>query len=302
MSRILVYGSLNLDLIVEVDRLPAVGETLLGGSFRRLSGGKGGNQAYAAARTATPLVAVSMVGCVGDDDAGEQLLRELAAAGVDVSLVARSPEPTGTALITVGPDGANTIVVVPGANGAWPEGHVAAAEPRPGDIVVCQLEIPLPVVADIVERAHRVGARAILNAAPVAEGVESVLPKLDLLVVNEVESAQLLGLDVPTLPAAVAARARLAGDLVVTLGERGAIAVRRDGEARHLPAYPVRAVDTVGAGDAFVGGLAAALAGGADLFPAVELGNAAGAATAVATGARRPDLDRRTLLRLTGAP
>lgn len=297
MGRVLVVGSLNLDLVYRVRHLPRPGETLLGAGLRRFSGGKGGNQAHAAARVAPPGVEVAMVACVGADEAGARLRADLADAGVDVSGLVDVPEPSGIALIAVDEAGENTIVVVPGANAAWPADAAERIRVARGDVVVLQLEVPLDVVSAVVDRAAAAGARVVLNAAPADPGAREFLDRVDVLVVNEREAAELLGLDDPGATEVAVAAARLNGSLVVTRGSRGVI-VAADGQVEELPAFPVRAVDTVGAGDAFVGGLAVALAAGETLREAARQGSAAGALTTTVVGARHPGLDRSGLLRV----
>lgn len=290
--RILVFGSVNLDLVYRVERLPRPGETVLGGELVRLSGGKGGNQAHAAARVLGGDRTL-FVGCVGADAEGERLADDLAAAGVDTSALARVDAPSGTAIIAVDAGGENTIAVLPGANRAWPADAVERAPIAPGDLVVAQLEVPLEVVDAALTRARAVGATTVLNAAPLDPAAVSLLDRVDVLVVNEGEAAELFGF-ASEIDEAEIARTRevFAGDLVVTLGADGAIVAARDGSISHVPAFTVAAVDSVGAGDAFVGGLAAALADGAAVRAAAVVGSAAGALTATVVGARHPALDR----------
>ncbi len=299
----LVVGSVNLDLVYRVPHLPRPGETLLGSDLVRLSGGKGGNQAHAAARTAPAGVSVTMVGCVGDDQAAVLLRGDLERAGVDVSGLRTVPGPSGTALIAVDEQGENTIVVIPGANAAWPEtvgGELAFA---PRDVVVLQLEVPFGVVEGVATRAARAGARVVLNAAPLDRRARGILASVDVLVVNEIEAAELFGvegdLDEDTLGGIAAGLPSTA--LVVTRGARGVLFAPAGGAVRSLPAFPVEAIDTVGAGDAFVGGFAVALAASASLESAVRAGSAAGALTATVAGARHPHLDRGSLERLAGS-
>lgn len=299
----IVVGSVNLDLVYRVRHLPRPGETLIGADLVRLSGGKGGNQAHAAARVAPAGVAVAMVACVGDDDAAGRLRDDLAGAGVDTDGVRRVDGPSGTALIAVDDAGENTIVVIPGANAAWPDGRVDELGFAPGDVVVVQLEIPFGVVDAVVRRASASGARVVLNAAPLDRRAAGLLPLVDVLVVNEVEAAELFGVDggfdEETLTGAAAG---LTTDVVVTLGARGVLVAPAGGAVTSRPAYPVDAIDTVGAGDAFVGGFAAEWAAGGSLDAAVRTGSAAGALTATVPGARHPGLDRRGVERLAGRP
>ena len=328
MPRVVVIGSVNLDLVTRVPALPRPGETVLGDGLARLSGGKGGNQAAAAARTAPDGVQVAMVACVGDDEAGTLLRRDLADAGVDIAAVGTVPGPSGTALIAVDPQGENSIVVVPGANAAWPDDALDAVALGSDDVVLLQLEVPFAIVETAVARASAAGARVVLNAAPSDPRVAGLLDRVDVLVVNEGEAAALFDLDRP-LDVATAARlavlrragqrgreaqrlvghqqhaaARLAADaglaLVVTLGSRGAVAASADGSVAEHPALVVEVVDTTGAGDAFVGALAAALAGGAALDDAVRWGTGAGAFATTAPGARHPGLSRNAVERLLG--
>lgn len=294
-------GSVNLDLVYRVSHLPRPGETLLGTELVRLSGGKGGNQAHAAARVAPAGMAVAMIACVGDDEAAGGLREDLARAGVDTGGMRGVPGPSGTALIAVDDAGENTIVVVPGANAAWPDDLIDGFPLAPGDVVVLQLEIPFPVVAAVARRASAAGARVVLNAAPLDRRVAELLPLVDVLVVNEIEAAELFGLngvlDEEILTGAVVGPTT---HLVVTLGARGALLAPAGGAVTTRPAYPVDAIDTVGAGDAFVGGFAAEWAAGGSLEAAVRTGSAAGALTATVPGARHPGLDRAGVERLAG--
>lgn len=301
MGRVIVVGSVNLDLVYRVPHLPRPGETLLGGELARFSGGKGGNQAHAAARTAAHGVTVAMIACVGADEAGARLRADLAAAGVDVAGILDVPGPSGTALIAVDEEGENTIVVIAGANRAWPATAVDGIPIAAGDVVVLQLEVPFELVEAVVARAAAAGARVVLNAAPLDRRVSGLLDRVEVLVVNEGEGAELFGFDGRVdADALSSASAELACSLVVTLGVSGVL-VATGGEVDTLPAYPVQAIDTVGAGDAFVGGLAAALASGAPLRTAVRWGAGAGALTATVSGARHSRLDRGAVEKLISA-
>jgi ribokinase len=300
---VIVVGSVNLDLLYRVPHLPRPGETLLGADLVRLSGGKGGNQAHAAAKVAAAGVQVAMVACVGDDEAATTLRGDLVAAGVDVTAVQIVAGPSGTALIAVEAGGENTIVVIPGANAAWPPSAVTAIDMGAEDVVVVQLEVPFEVVEATVARAATSGARVVLNAAPLDRRALDLLGDVDVLVVNDIEARELFGFDTALGEDDVAA---VAGDvdtaLVVTLGARGVLFAAARGTATSLSAYAVDAIDTVGAGDAFVGGFAAALAAGAPLETAVRWGAAAGALTATVPGARHPGLTRMAVESLVGTP
>src|SRR5215207_5247779 len=259
-ARVIVVGSVNADLVVRAERLPAPGETVTGGRFSRHGGGKGANQAVAAARLGA---CVAMVGAVGDDDLGEEALALLAGEGVDVAAVARAAAPTGVALIAVDAGGENQIAVASGAN----------AELDP----------------EAVERAVRAGARAargpvVLNPAP-ARAVPDELAALGpVLTPNAGEACELTGEREPEA-AARALAARTGAAVLVTLGA-GGVLVLDGGETRRLPAPRVDAVDTTGAGDAFNGALATALAEGGDLRSAAAFAVAAAALSTRAPGAR----------------
>jgi ribokinase len=279
-----VVGSLNLDLVIRVARLPGPGETVTGSDVFRNPGGKGANQAVAAARLGRP---VAMVGCVGDDAAGRELLGSLAGAEVDTARVrVVDGVPSGTALITVGDDGENQIVVSPGANARLTAADVAAAGAalRAAAVTLLQLEVPLETVA---AAAGAASGRVVLNPAPVRDLPGDLLAKVDVLVPNRAELAQLAGAGVPET---VEEAAELAGRLparavVVTLGADGALVVE-DGRVEHVPAVPVRPVDTTAAGDAFCGGLADALAGGASLLEAARRAVRVAAAACLRPGAQ----------------
>lgn len=269
MGRVVVFGSLNVDLVTSVERHPRPGETVLGSGLARLAGGKGANQAVAAAGAGARVV---MIGCVGDDAEGAAYVRRLAGLGVDVSSVrVAAGAPTGTALVAVSDSGENTIVVVPGANACVGAAEVAALRRLglgPGDVLLVQLEVPLASVCRAVRLAAGAGARVVLNAAPYAALPGDVVALCDPLVANESEA--LLVADAGVVP----------GSLLVTLGAHGAV---WDGVSYPAVAVaPAEVVDTTGAGDAFCGALAAALASGVAREAAV-----AGAALAGADAVRR---------------
>ncbi len=278
---VVVVGSANLDVVARVPRIPGPGETLLATSISRGAGGKGANQAVAAARAGG--APTSFVGQLGDDGDGAFLRDSLAGSGVRTDVVADSAEPTGTALISVSDDGENAIVVVGGANADFTALTQAQRERiASADVVVAQLEIPMPVV-HAAARARRDGARFVLNAAPSAPLPPELLAEVDVLVVNEHEAIDVAG--VGDVAAAIDAVAPLVGALVVTLGARGCLVV--EGDARTEIAAPVvRAVDTTGAGDTFCGVLAARLAAGDDLAAAARHGVVAGALAVQRPGAQ----------------
>jgi len=304
--RVTVLGSMNMDILVTVPRLPGPGETVLGSAARFTPGGKGGNQAVAAARLGAR---VTMAGCVGGDDFGGRLTGALRAESVDTSAVRVVPAvASGLALITVDTDGENTITVAPGANQAVAEPEVSAACAHPGGVLVISAEIPVTAIAAALARARAGSAVCLLNLAPALPEAAGLLAGgVDWLVVNEPEAAGVLGRPVSGLaearaaaadqavsgPAGTGAGARPGSGpepgarpgprhVVVTAGAGGAAFAGPDG-AGVVTGFPVRAVDSVGAGDTFVGALAVALAVGAPPQAAVR---AACAAAAVATTRR----------------
>lgn len=277
---VLVVGSLNMDLRIRTPRLPAPGETLTGSGFDTDGGGKGANQAVAAARQGAR---VAMLGAVGQDAHGAALLAALQADGIDTHAVERiAGTPSGTAAILLMPDGENSIVVIPGANHALTPERVRAqaARLRQARVVVAQLECPLDAVAEALAIAREAGAVTVLNAAPVQPLGDALLGQLDWLVVNEIEAAALADTPVPG-PAearAVAEQLRRRGprQVLVTLGAEGLVLAGPEGTLA-LPAPRVQAVDTTGAGDTVVGALAAALAAGRPLREALTRAQAAAA-------------------------
>ncbi|HGY10450.1 MAG TPA: ribokinase [Oceanithermus profundus] len=283
---VLVVGSLNMDLVVAVERHPKPGETVIGGDLERFPGGKGANQAVAAARLGAR---VRMVGRVGLDEHGAELLRGLENEGIDALGVGRVGTPTGVALISVDVQGQNAIVVSPGANARLQPDDLEPERFEGAEVVVLQLETPLETVHRAAELGRAAGARVLLNAAPARELPDELLGALDVLVVNEFEAAQVAGAAEPESPEAALALARELARrvpvVVVTLGARGLVWAGTEGEG-HLPAFEVDPVDTTAAGDAFVGGLAAALAAGEPLERALDYGSAAGALAATRPGAQ----------------
>lgn len=274
MGRVVVVGSLNVDRPWRVARHPLVGETIEGRPLAPLPGGKGLNQAVAARRMG---IAVELVGCVGDDADGRWLVEVARGADVGVDGVARSSDhPTGTALIVIDDEGANTVTVAPGANRALEVGTMLIDRT---DVVVAQLEVPVPAIAEAFDQARRAGARTVLNPSPVGEAGH-LLAHADVLVVNELEAASLGGAtpaEVLADPTGAAARlARSGQSVVVTLGAEGVAAVGPDGPHR-VAGHPSEAVDTTGAGDCFLGVLAAGLADGLLLDRAIGRANRAAA-------------------------
>jgi ribokinase len=292
---IVVFGSINIDLVVPVERLPRPGETVLGPHYTLVPGGKGANQALAAARAGGQ---VRMIGRVGRDGFADLSLADLKAAGIDLSAVERDALPTGCALIPVDRQGGNLIIVASGANMAAAERQVADALLGPQTVVMLQMEVPLVENWRLVERAKRRGARIVLNCAPAAAVPRAALAALDWLVVNESE-AELLARDLSVSAtdarSAGAAIAEAAGTtVIVTLGGEGAVAFAGT-DIWAIGTLPITPVDTTAAGDAFVGAFAAAVDGGADLPTALHRASVAGGLACTIAGAQ-PSLPTRAAI------
>jgi ribokinase len=279
---ILSFGSVNLDLIATVERLPRAGETVLGPGYRALPGGKGANQALAARRAGAE---VQFVGCVGRDAFAEPALTELASAGVGIDhLVRHETAPTGCALICVDPKGENQIAVALGANAELKAAHVPDALLGPGTILLLQREVAAGESWALARRAAARGAKVLLNLAPAGEMPADVLRALDWLVLNEGEAAELARAHRIGADAAALAKATGIG-VVTTLGADG-IAACRGGERWRVPALPIAPVDTTGAGDAAVGAFAAALERGLRAEEALRWASVAGALACISPGAQ----------------
>ena len=284
MGRVHVLGSLNVDLVTRVRRLPRPGETVAGDDLQRNPGGKGANQAVAAARAGA---AVRMIGACGADEGGDVVLDALARDGIDVSGVRRLADvPTGTATILVEDGGENVIALGPGANSRW--GPSDATDSlggiTTGDVLLLQLEVPPAVTLDAARAARAIGATVVLNAAPLDAPVPGLLDDVDLLVVNEHEVRAVRGVGHgPGGELATELAAQEGVDVVVTLGAEGALLCRPGRRPQHCPAPTVAAVDAVGAGDTFTGYLAAGLAAGDDRLLAVRR-----AVVAASTAVTRP--------------
>jgi ribokinase len=290
-SHIVVVGSLNMDLVGCAPRIPAVGETITGHAFFDAPGGKGANQAYAAAKLGGR---VSMVGRVGSDDFGRRMRANLKQAGCNVSGVLALPDcSSGIALIFVADDGHNSILVVPGANGRLSEGDIEGSRQQleGAAYVLLQLESPLPTVMAAARAAHRAGAQVILDPAPAQPLPDQLFSLTDVLTPNETEAAILAGLPprrLDPLRAAEIARQlqrRGARTVIVKLGDQGCVLVA-EGEPRHLPSPKVRAVDTTAAGDVFNAALAVGLSEGMDPSAACQFANRAAAVSVTRRGAQ----------------
>ncbi len=289
MADIVVVGSLNMDLVVRVASLPAAGETVPGGDLQTIPGGKGANQAVAAARLGAQ---VAMIGRVGADAFGERLRGSLQEAGVDVSPIAVDPSTaTGTAVIEVSEKGENTIVISAGANGRVTPADIDrhASLLREAKVLLLQLEIPMETVLHAARVAHAASTCVVLNPAPARELPAELYPLVDLLVPNETEAARLAGITVTHQASAERAAhvllERGAPLVIVTLGNKGSLWVSQ-AESQVQPAFRVDAVDTTAAGDAFIGGLATGLAHKAPFVKAMRMASAAGALAATRFGAQ----------------
>ena len=278
MGRVFVAGSINMDVVATADRHPRIGETVAGTAVLYFPGGKGANQAVAAAKLGAP---TTLIGRLGKDAFGDQLKAFLAAEGIDLSFVQQTSQAhTGTAIITVA-NADNTIVVIPGANALVSAADVEAPVLAKGDIAVSQFEIPLPAISIFFKRARAAGATTILNPAPAIEFSRELLDLVDILILNETELGFLTKTelrDTDDYPRFIDAVRSLQINkdkiICVTLGKRGIVALI-DGQPHTDLGRAVKAVDTTGAGDCFVGAVAAQLAGGKPIHDALHYANMA---------------------------
>ena len=299
MADIAVVGSLNMDLIARGPRLPRPGETITGLGFLSLPGGKGANQAYAAARLGAQ---VAMYGCIGDDAHGRALAATLGAAGCDTTRLHVGRAHTGVAVIHVGEQcGDNAIMILPGANAEYDAGKWLGDRDGIGRsrILLLQFEIPLEITLAAARDARAAGVRTIVDPAPAMPVPAGLFDATDILTPNESELARLAGVDAPAglteaqlCDAVASVRSRLRGALVVKLGERGCL-VCVDGAVTRLPAVPTRVVDTTGAGDVFNGALAVGLLEGRSLLDAATFANHAAALSVSGKGAQAAAPTRR---------
>ncbi|MCE9526136.1 MAG: ribokinase [Planctomycetales bacterium] len=312
---VLILGSVNTDLVIRSPRLPRPGETVLGGEFYQAAGGKGANQAVAAARAAGEHGKVTFIGALGEDDYGRESRRGLLAEGIDCSCLKEiATVPSGIALILVDEQGENLISVASGANAHLLPGDVDAASASlflQCKVFLACLELPLPTVERGLARAKELGLLTILNPAPVQDAAEvtKLLPLVDVLTPNELELTALAGISVET-PDSAAAAARIvqsqgAKNILVTLGAAGSVLIDESGMTHHIPPFPVTPIDTTAAGDCFSGSLAVALADGQPLVSAVRFASAAAAISVTRRGAQ-PSLPRQeeieTLLKSVNYP
>ncbi len=292
---IVIIGSINMDLVLRVPRMPHPGETLSGGRFQTISGGKGANQAVACARLSADSVKVAMIACLGDDAFGVELRTALRNDGIDDSHVSTiAGEASGVASILVDAGGQNSIVLAAGANDALSPAHIDDARSliEQARIVVLQLETPLATVRHAIKLAHELGKIVVLNPAPAQALPADLLGQVDYLIPNEIEAAMLAGLSAASLDSdaaieAAVAKLRAAGsaNVLVTLGEKGVYAALSSGSV-HFAAQPTKAVDTTAAGDTFIGGFVAALAEGRSEADAIAFGQRAAALSVARIGAQ----------------
>ena len=288
-AKVVVVGSLNMDLVTRASRLPRAGETLIGQTFTTVPGGKGANQAVASARLGAD---VSMIGCVGTDAYGIQLRDALLVEGIDCRAVSTVEGSSGVALIVVDDSSQNAIVIVAGSNGELTPASLQAFDTvlQAANVIVCQLEVPMATVGYALKRGRELGKTVILNPAPASAPLPAEwYASIDYLIPNESEAGALSGVTVDSLDSARLAATRLiqagAGKVIITLGPQGVLF--SDGLVfEHLVAPKVKAVDTTAAGDTFVGGFAAALANGESEAEAIRFGQVAAALSVTRAGAQ----------------
>lgn len=286
MPDILVVGSLNADLVVRTPRFPQPGETISGEDLQVIPGGKGANQAVAAARLGAN---VSILGRVGKDNFGDFLLENLKSNDVDTTHIYRDDASTGTATIIVNKNGQNIIVLSAGANGHVSPSDVEHASFLDFNLLLLQLEIPIPTVLSAAKRARENGVRVILNPAPAKNSTGELISLADFIIPNETELSLLTGMDVNDIPSAEKAGKLLVEHgpqtVIVTLGSNGALIVTKE-FTQHIPSFKVDVVDTTAAGDSFIGGFASALLRKKSLEDAVKYGCACGALATIKFGAQ----------------
>lgn len=288
MKKILVLGSLNMDLVTNVKITPKVGETIIGRGFSEIPGGKGANQAVAIGRLGGD---ATMLGRVGSDNFGTDLIEALKESGVHSEAVEKvDGVPTGTALIMVNDDGDNSIVVIPGANFELKPKDIKDEHFKGMDYLLAQLETPIETIEYAFARAKALGLQTVLNTAPAQKLSEELISNVDLLIPNETEFEILTGFSPETRDGLDAGTALLFEQgvkaLIITLGKNGALYVGNDGEKLHVNGYSVKAIDTTAAGDSFIGGLLTSLSKGESIKVAMEFAMKVGAVTVTKHGAQ----------------
>lgn len=288
MKKILVLGSLNMDLVTNVKVTPKVGETILGRGFSEIPGGKGANQAVAIGRLGGN---VSMLGRVGNDNFGADLIQALADSGVENAMVKKvEGAPTGTALIMVNDDGDNSIVVIPGANYELKPEDIEDEQFEDAEYLLAQLETPIETIEFAYAKAKALGLKTVLNTAPAQKLSKELISNVDLIVPNETEFELLTGHTPETKEGLDAGTKWLfeqgVKELIITLGKNGALYVSNQGDQLHVNGYAVKAIDTTAAGDSFIGGLLTALSKGETMKEAMEFAMKVGAVTVTKHGAQ----------------
>ncbi len=289
MGKIVVIGSLNMDLVTNTKNMPKMGETIIGDSFRQIPGGKGANQAVAIARLGGN---VGMIGKIGDDGFGETLKNALTQDNVDTKYITKENDcSTGVAMITVDGEANNSIIVVPGANFKMTQADIENSLDviHEAETIVIQLEVPMEVVQYALLKAKEAGKYTILNPAPAQFLEDAVIANVDLLVPNETELEILTGMEIKNDEDVLAAAKKLlekgVKQLIVTLGEKGSMYLSEQGMYR-FKAYRVKAVDTTAAGDSFVGALAVAISNKLEMTQAIDFATKVGALTVTKLGAQ----------------
>lgn len=288
MAKVIVVGSINMDIVAFVERRPKVGETIFGNSVKYFPGGKGSNQAVSSKRLGCNTL---MVGRVGKDSFGKEMLDFQVSEGIDVSGVKQLEGiSTGTAFITVSNSSDNSIIVISGANNEWTDDFIESINIEMGDILLAQFEVPNWVINCAFAKAKQVGATTILNPAPVRDCGKEILDKTDILVVNEIELQEMSGLNVDlNNDESIFVSAEKLSDggsksIVVTLGGKG-VRILSNSKRKRINARAVSPVDTTGAGDCFIGGLTSGLISGSDIYDASKYGNIAASISVTREGA-----------------
>ncbi len=289
MKKITVIGSLNMDLVVQVKKMPKVGQTVMGSNFKEIPGGKGANQAVAMGRLGAK---VNMIGKVGTDGFGQSLLSALEKDKINIAYIGQEDNTsTGVALINVNEEGNNSIVVAPGANYKLNKEDIDASLDaiKGSKIVVLQLEIPLETVKYALEKSKELGKYTILNPAPAVKLEDEIIKNIDLLTPNETELEILSGVEIKKeedlFTAAKALMKKGIKELIVTLGEKGALYINRE-KMKSYKAYNVKAVDTTAAGDSFTGAIATALMNDKNIDEAIDFASKVGALSVTKEGAQ----------------
>ncbi len=290
MTDVIVVGSLNMDIVVRVEKLPVTGETMHGLSLQKFPGGKGANQSTALARLGD---SVALIGAVGNDEDGRALVTRLAENQVDTRHLDRlEGSPTGSAVIIVDQNGNNQIIVLRGANACVDVARVKRLESaiRAAKFLLMQFEIPMPTVEHLIDFAARNKIPVVINPSPYYPIAAEILRKIDFLVLNEIEAGFMTGAPITTLEQAKDAACAIfdkgVKHVILTLGDQGAILCHRSGEVEHIPPFKVDAVDTTGSGDAFLAGLLHGLLAEMPIREAVNFANAVGAITVTKLGAQ----------------